>query len=224
MTVRFQADLEKLSSFNFKKNVIYESIISTPNPDHTPNTAPMGVTMLDEKHLTLTIFNTSKTLRNLKTAQCAVINLTSDIEVFYKSTFKEINPEGKVPSEWFVQANFVKAPKLRDTDAALEVLIVNFKPIDDEKTEVTCRVQHITSKASYPQPYSRAMALTLETLIHATRIEAYLKIPQKQTETAKLIEKIRDYADIVERVAPNSIYTLVLDDLQKRIALWRQEP
>jgi hypothetical protein len=182
----------------------------------------MGIKIPDEKHLTLTIFNTSTTLQNLKTTKCAAINFTRDIEVFYKSVFKEANPEKKVPAEWFIQTDSVKAPKLQFADTTLEVLAVDFKPIGTEKTEVTCRIEHITSEVMYPQPYNRAAALTLEAIIHGTRIETYLNIPQKQTETAKLLEKIHDYADIVERVAPNSIYTVVMADLQKRITLWRQ--
>ena len=221
MTVRFQADLEKLSSFNFKKNVIYESIASTLNSNHTSNAAPMGITIQDEKHLSLTIFNTSKTLQNLKTTQCGVINFTDDIEVFYRSVFKKTNPEGKVPSEWFIQADSVAAKKLRAAYTALEVLTVDFKPLNDEKTKVLCRVTHITSETNYPQPYSRALALTLEALIHATRIEAYCANPQKQAETDKLIKQICDYAQTVNRVAPSSIYTTVIADLQKQIALWR---
>jgi hypothetical protein len=201
----------KLTDLGFNKDVIYESIASTFNPDETPNAAPMGIKMQDETHLSLDIFNTSSTLRNMKTKKYAVINLTSDIDAFYKSAFKEANPGKKVPHEWFVKSDFVEAPKLRFADAAVE-------------TAVSCRVEHVTSTAKYPQVYSRATALTLEAIIHATRVEVYLNSPQKQKETANLIEKIQDCAGVVERVAPNSIYTAVLADLLKRIGSWRHKP
>ncbi|MDR0373463.1 MAG: DUF447 family protein [Nitrososphaerota archaeon] len=225
MMVRFQTDLMvQLSDFGFKKGVIYESIVSTLNPDSTPNAAPMGIKIQDEKHLSLNIFNTSATLLNLKAKKCAVINFTGDIEIFYKSTFKEANPNGKVPAEWFVQADFVEAPKLRFADIIVEASAMDFKQIGSEKTEITCRTEHITSEAKYPQLYSRAVALTIEAIIHGTRVKTCINNPQKQVDTAKLVEKIRDYADVVERVAPNSIYTTVLNDLQKRIEMWRKKP
>ncbi|MDR1992339.1 MAG: DUF447 family protein [Nitrososphaerota archaeon] len=225
MTARFQADVkEKLSEFGFKKAVIYESIVSTSNPDKTPNAAPMGIKLIDDKYLNLTIFNSSTTLQNLKTQKCAVINFTDDIEIFYKSAFKKTKLPNKNMAHWFVQAEFVEAPKLRVANLTLEVSVIDFKPLDTEKTKVTCKIEHTTSQSMHPQLYSRAATLTLEAVIHGTRIETYLNKPQKQTEIIQLMEKIHDCTDVVERVAPNSIYTTILSDLQKQITLWRQKP
>ena len=100
-----------------------ETIVSTYNPDGTPNAAPMGITMQDQQTLSLNIFNSSSTCRNLKANKCAVINLTSNIEVFYKTTFKEANPDGKLPQEWFEKSEVVNAPKLRLADATVEVSV-----------------------------------------------------------------------------------------------------
>jgi hypothetical protein len=223
MSVRLRADLMgKLTEFGFKKGIIYESIVSTSNPDGSANAAPMGVKMQDETHLVLTIFNTFATLRNLKAKKSAAVNFTGDIEVFYKSAFKEASPGGRVPAEWFAKSDFVEAPRLRFADTAVEVSAISFRPVGNEKTEVTCRVEHIAWETKYPQVYSRAAALTLEAIIHGTRVEAYINNPQKQGEAAKLIDKIRDCADVVKRVAPDSVYTEVLADLLKRIDMWRQ--
>ena len=224
MSVRLQADLGQLSTTTgFQKNVIYESIVTTLNADYTSNAAPMGIILQDEKHLILTIFNTSKTLQNLKTTQCAVINFTHDIALFYKTVFKKSLFMENLPSEWFIPAKVVSAKKLHAADATLEVLAVTFKPLKDEKTLVTCSIEHLTSSTvGVSQLYSRAFALTLEALIHATRIETYSTNPQKQTQTTKLIEQVFDYAQIVARIAPNSIYTTVMADLQKQIVFWRK--
>jgi len=223
MSMRFQADLGQLSTFGFQKTVIYESIVTTLNSDCTSNAAPMGITLQDEKHLTLTIFNTSKTLQNLKTNPCAVINFTCDIELFYKTVFKKTLFTGNLPLEWFVPAEYVAAKKLQVAEVALEVTVIDSKPLNDEKTLVICRIEHLTSSPiGVSQLYSRAFALTLEALINATRIETYHTNSQKQAQTNKLAEQIFDYAQIVERVAPNSIYTTVMVEMQKQIALWRQ--
>ena len=104
--------MAQLTDLGFVKDTIFETIVSTYNPNGTPNAAPMGTIMQDPQTLNLNIFNTSQTNLNLKANRCAVINLTSDIEVFYKTAFKEANPNGQVPQEWFLNAEVVNAPKL----------------------------------------------------------------------------------------------------------------
>jgi Uncharacterized conserved protein len=209
-----------LTSLGFKRDVISEAIVSTLNPDGSANAAPMGLKLLSEQHLSMSIFNTSIICQNLKTRKAAVVNLTGDIEVFYRSAFKEANPDGVVPAEWFVNADAVEALKLRVADATVEVSVSSAAP-DSDKTLFTCKVERISVEPKLPQVYCRAMPLTLEAITHATRVKAFAKNPDKQEEVAKLIRTIQDCAAIVGRVAPNSQYTAVLADLQKRIDGWR---
>ena len=100
----------------------------------------MGAIMQDQQTISLNIFNSSQTSRNLKTNKCAVINLTSDIEVFYKTTFKEANPNGKLPHEWFEKQEVVNAPKLRLADATIDVSVIKMEPVGAEKTQFSCNV------------------------------------------------------------------------------------
>jgi hypothetical protein len=216
--------MAKLTDLGFRKGVCCETIVSTYNPDGTPNAAPMGLKLLGEKHLSMSIFNTSSTCRNLKEKKFAIVNLTSEIEVFYKSTFKEANHGGKVPAEWFVKADAVEAPKLRFADATVEVSIAHLEPDGKERTQFLCKVELLTTAEQYPQVYCRAMPLTLEAITHATRVKAFINIPEKQKEAAKLIETIQNHAHVVERVAPNSEYTIVFEDLLHRIDSWRVKP
>ncbi len=131
----------KLTDVGFSKGVVCETIVSTYNADGSVNAAPMGLKIQDEEHLTLSIFNTSSTCRNLKAKQCAAINLTRNIEVFYKSTFKEATPDGKVPSDWFVKAVVVEAPKLRFAEAVIEVSAVELPSVGVDQTEFCCKVE-----------------------------------------------------------------------------------
>jgi hypothetical protein len=212
--------MAKLTDLGFKKDTCCETIVSTYNPDGTSNAAPMGLKLLDEQHLSMSIFNTSSTCNNIKEKKCAIINLTSQIEVFYKSTFKDVNREGKVPAEWFGKSDVVEAPKLCSADATVEVSIVHLEPDGKEKTKFECKVELLTSMKQFPQVYCRAMPLTLEAITHATRIKAFINLPEKQKEVTRLIETIQNHANIVERVAPNSEYTAVFKDLQHRIDSW----
>jgi hypothetical protein len=209
----------ELTSLGFKKNLITEAIVATYNFDDSANAAPMGLKLLDNQYLSISIFNNAATCRNLKAKKAASVNLTRDIDVFYKTTFKEANPNGTVPAEWFEDCKTVKAPKLCSADATVEVSVVDV--ISNEKqTSFSCKIQRVSAEKRLPQVYCRAMPLTLEAITHATRVRAFIKEPQKQEELAKLLKTIQDCVTIVYRVAPDSQYSSILDDLLCRIRSW----
>jgi hypothetical protein len=97
--------MANLSDLGFKAGVISEAIVTTYNADGSANAAPMGLKLIDEVHLSMSVFNSSKTCQNLKAKKSAVVNLTSDIDVFYKSAIKDANRNGILPAEWFVNRN-----------------------------------------------------------------------------------------------------------------------
>ena len=213
----------KLTDLGFLKGVIAECIVSTYNMDGKPNAAPMGVIMEDEQHLIVNLFNSSTTCSNIKANRCAVVNLTSNIEVFYKTAFKEANPDGKLPQEWFEKAKAVNAPKLRFADATIDVSVTDMTPIDTEKTRAVCNVELVQATRKFPQVHCRAMDATLEAIIHATRVKAFLNGEGEQKQVSKLLELIDNCNDVVNRVAPNSSYSIVMADLMKRIDSWRSK-
>ena len=125
----------KLTDLGFLKGMIAECIVSTYNMDGKPNAAPMGVIMEDEQHLIINLFNSSTTCSNIKANRCAIVNLTSNIEVFYKTAFKEANIDGKLPKEWFEKAKAVNAPKICFSDATIDVSVTDMTPIDTVKNQ-----------------------------------------------------------------------------------------
>ncbi len=213
----------KLTDLGFLKGVVAECIVSTYNLNGEPNAAPMGVIMDDEQHLVINLFNSSTTCTNIKARKCAVVNLTSDIEVFYKTAFKEANPDGKVPQEWFENAHAVNAPKLRFADATIDISVKDMASINREKTRALCNVKLVQASQKFPQVHCRAMDATLEAIINATRVKAFVNDEKKQKQVGKLLEMIENYNDIVNRVAPNSVYSSVMADLKERIGSWRSK-
>jgi uncharacterized protein len=210
-----------ITDLGFSKGIIFETIVSTFNESGTPNAAPMGVITEDDQTLSLNMFNSSQTIHNIKASGCAVINLTSDITIFYRSTFKEVNPDGKLPLEWFEKAESVNAPKLRWADATLDVSVTHIQLVGRDKSKLQCEVEKVTATKQYPQPICRAMALTLEAIIHASRIKAFAVDSSKQEEVHKLLGLIENCSEVVNRVAPKSTYTVVMADLTNRINHWR---
>ena len=213
----------KLTELGFVQGVICETILSTYEADGGPNAAPMGVIMQDPQTISINLYNTSSTYRNLQANKCAVINLTSNIELFYKTTFKETNPKGKLPAEWFEEATTVNAPKLRSTDGTIAISVTSMESIGSEKTKVVCSVKSVNAAKKYPQVSCRAMSATLEAIIHATRVKAFVEDKTRQEQLSKLLQLIGECNDVVNRVAPNSVYSTIMDDLTKRIDSWRRK-
>jgi hypothetical protein len=211
----------KLTDLGFSEGIISETIVSTYGRDGKPNAAPMGVFMEDEQHLAINLFNSSSTLRNLQANSCAVINLTSNIEVFYKTAFKEANLSAKLPEEWFEQAKDVNAPRLCFADASIDVSVDELISVGTEKTRALLHIGKIHAKRKFPQAHCRALSATLEAIIHATRVKALLNNKREQNHVSKLLKTIDDCNKVVNRVAPNSSYSLVMADLLKRIDSWR---
>jgi hypothetical protein len=69
--------------------------------------------------------------------------------------------------------------------------------------------------------YCRAFSATVEAIIYATRVKALLNVENEQTRVSKLLERIDDCNEVVNRVAPNSPCSTVMADLMERIDLWR---
>jgi hypothetical protein len=215
--------MTKLADLGFSKETIAETIVSTYSVDEQPNAAPMGAKMDNPQRLVLKIYTSSLTYKNIQSKKCAVINVTSNPELFYRTAFKEANPKGRMPHEWFEKAETVEAPRLRMADAHIEVTIVDVKPLGAEKAEVTCEVKLVQASTVLPQPYCRASFATIEAIIHATRVKHFLLHDNKQEEALKLLEKIRDCQNIVNRVAPHSSYSEIIMNLNQHLYLWRHK-
>ncbi len=223
LTAIGDGSMAKLTDLGFTKGIIFETIVSTYNPDGTPNAAPMGVTMQDNQTLCIDLFN-SQTLKNLQANKCGVINLSDDVEIFYRTAFKEANLDGNLPREWFAKAYAVNAPELRSANATVDVSVTSMEQINAEKTKVLCKVERINATQKYPEVYCRAMSATLEAIIHATRVKAFAMDENKQQQVRQLLDLIANCNDVVNHTAPDSQYSLVMADLTRMIASWRNKP
>ena len=215
--------MTELADLGFGKGVIVETVVSTYGRDGEPNAAPMGATMEQAQRVIFRIYKSSSTYSNLQTKRCAVVNLTSNTEVFYRTAFKEANPEGKIPARWFEKAATVAAPRLRAANAHVEVTVVDVANLDGEKAGITCEAKLVHAATVLPQAYCRASFAAIEAIIHATRVNHFLMHGdrEKQKQAVDLMEKIRDCQDVVNHVAPNSRYSEIMADLTRRIDSWR---
>jgi hypothetical protein len=215
--------MTEIAELGFSEGVIVETIVTTYNVGGQANAAPMGATMASPKRLAFKIYTSSSTYKNLQAKRCGVVNVTSDPELFYRTTFKEGNPDGVVPEEWFEKAESVDAPRLRAADAYIEVAVADTEVLDAERVEVLCDVKLVQAAKVFPRAYCRALFATVEAIVHATRVEAFIAHEErdKREQALKLLETIKGCHDVVNRVAPDSRYSEIMADLNRRIDSWR---
>jgi len=210
-----------LADLGFRRNMIMETVVSTyGNDGKEPNAAPMGVVTEDMQHLIIRPYVTSQTYGNLKIKKCAVVNVTSNPEVYFHTALKESNSRRKIASDWFEKAEVVEAPRLLLADAFIEVSVVDMKPFDTERAEVLCDVGLVKIKNVIPKAYCRGTFACIEAIIHATRVKICLN-EGKMREAQKLIGLIEHYHALVNRVAPQSTYSQLMSNLIRRVNSWR---
>ena len=212
-----------ITDLGFSEGVIVETIVTTYNVDGEANAAPMGVTMENPQRLVFRIYTSSLTYTNLQSKKCGVVNVSSDAELFYRTAFKEANPNGKLPQDWFEKSETVDAPRLRAAEAHIEVVVADMRQLDAERAEVLCDVKLVQASSVFPRAYCRALFATVEAIVHATRVEAFINHEdrQKREQALKLLETIKECNDVVNRTAPNSRYSEIMADLNQRIDSWR---
>ena len=212
-----------LTELGFSKNVIFETIVSTYDLEGEPNAAPMGVTMENSQCLRIRPFISTATYKNLKAKKCAVVNLTTDPELFYVTAFKEVAPNGKLPKALFSRAKSVDAPKLIMTDASVEVSVSGIDCSESDRAALSCDVKLVKAAKMMPKAYCRASFATIEAIVHATRVKVFLERREEQEQVFRFLERIRICHEVVSHVAPDSRYAQIMSDLTQRIKAWRKK-
>ena len=204
--------MTSLEELGFLKGCIYETIVSTYDSDGKPHAAPMGALTTDGEKIVLRPFKTTRTYQNIIRNHAAVMNITSDPILFYRSVFG-----GDLK---FKESHMVNSPALEEADGWAELVLESGRDLSRDRSELTLNVVRVelVSKRS-AKAYSRAVHAIIESVIHATRIPIFLG-GEKNDEALRLVEKVRDYRNLVERVAPNTVYSKLMDDLNGKITEW----
>ena len=210
--------LEKLG---FVRGVIFESIISTFSPNGKPNAAPMGVVSEDMKRVVIRPFTMAQTFTNLKFGGCAVINFVADASTFYKTAFKNESVDSDYDDDFFEKAEAVDAPGLKEVDAFLEVSVVKLQE-GENRAQIICRIDRWEEGTSRFRPYCRGEFATIEAVIHATRIREFLTLGM-ESEAKRLIKLVDCYQRLIARVAPDSEYSRIIEEINARIDVWKEE-
>ncbi len=191
----------------FEKNLIYEGILSCFDENGKAHMASMGFSFDEEYDLIIRPFKDTKSYNYVLKNKKAVINVVDDIELFFKATYGE--PEQNI----FKSSYKLRIPRLKSADLYIEA---ELKEVKEEEARATFKLKpvYLYSKKTYIKPFTRAKYAVMETLIHSTRIRVFTRMKLYE-EVERLISLIDYYDKLVRRIAPNSKYQRIMEEINK---------
>lgn len=183
-----------LQSVGMERGMLYETIITTLNPDKTPNAAPIGVICKDKYEVVVYLHEGSCTLKNIKDSGVFVVNILKDPLVFVESTIGNLSPEYflKFKDNYFI----------KNADAYFQAQVNDLKDIErkdqfgiDKSTIIRADVKDIIVNNDCVEPLNRAIYGVVEALVYLTRKEMV------SGETEKLYNlRMKEISRIVNKV------------------------
>lgn len=192
-----------LKSVGMQRGMLYETIISTKNPDGRPNAAPIGVICKSEVEIVIYLHGGTRTVKNIKKNQSFVVNISRDPQLFVESTI------GNLSESCF--ENFNDEFSIKGADAFFLVHVTDIKDVEREdqfgvsKTSVIrASVEEIVLKKEYVEPLNRAIYGVVEALVYLTRKDMV------SGETEKLYNlRIKEISRIVNKVGAKEHKTAI---------------
>ncbi len=142
--------------------MIREVIVTCRSAQGVDQIAPMGVVWRGEEEVVIAPFRPSKTLDNILSQGCAVINFCDDVRVFAGCL------TGRY--DWpLVEAERVAAPRLADVPAHCEVRLQRVEE-DETRPRLVCHSVHRAMHRPFGG-FNRAQAAVLELAILVSRLQ-----------------------------------------------------
>jgi hypothetical protein len=216
MPIKAQNLEEALDRIGFSRGSIVESVLTTLNPDGSVNAAPMGVTRKGPVQLEIRPYRSSKTHSNLNCNPEACINVINDPAIFLVTAFKEEKFDFSPPK-------FSHDNSIEQADAVVFLTMLRGEEIDKERSSFVGEASSIKLITESPTVFSRGRAQAIEAIIHATRIEYYLK-NRKLIEAEDHVDGFNRCKQVILKVSPqDSPETRTVEALERLIGRWRAQ-
>lgn len=189
-----------LYELGLKEGWIYEVAVCTFS-GQTPHAAPIGVWTNDLATLQMDLYEGSRTLRNVLERGELVADFPHDAATLATALLAGDELE-------FADARGVRAPRLRDASASVELLVRQTTDLSG-RVRVAAEPVHVHRGPSV-RLINRAEGLLIESLILATRLDRL----DRATTLRQLTENYR----VVRKVAPGSVYERELAALTRDLA------
>jgi hypothetical protein len=183
-----------LGSIGMEKGLLYETIVTTVNDDHTPNAAPIGVICKNGKEVVVYLHHGSKTVRNIKRNHSFIVNILKDPMVFVESTL------GNLSDNYFEK--YLNEFYIKNTDAFFIAHVKSLKDVEKNDnfgvsvtTVLQAEVSNIIKKKENVEPLNRAIYGIIEGLVYLTRMEMVSEDMEKlyrhrMTEISRIVNKV----------------------------------
>ncbi|MGB9844303.1 DUF447 domain-containing protein [Methanothermobacter tenebrarum] len=185
-------EVESLKSLKMEKGLLYETIVTTLNPDGEGNAAPIGVICKSPREIILYLYEGSHTLSNILATGNFTVNITDDPILFTEATLGDLEDDYFTPysdylilkgaSSFFTATTKkVKSIKKRDRYGESELFII------------TAAVKRIWKGKSFKEPLNRSIYAIIESLINYTRIN-------RAENKEDIINRILEMKRVVDKV------------------------
>lgn len=198
--------MSDLQTVGMNKGMLYETIVTTVNPDKTPNAAPIGVACKDFDEVVVFLHEGSHTVKNIKNNGVFLVNLIKDPLVFVKSTL------GNLSEEYFAEYNDNYC--IKNSDAFFISKVTDLKDVErkdqfgiSNTTIVKARVEEIVKNNECVEPLNRAIYGIVEALVYITRMDMVSGDMEKLyrhriNEISRIINKVggKEHKDAMKSV------------------------
>jgi hypothetical protein len=216
MPIKAQNLEEALDRIGFSRGSIVESVLTTLNPNGSVNAAPMGVARKGPVQLEIRPYRSSKTHSNLNRNPEACINVINDPAIFLVTAFKEEKFDFSPPK-------FSHDNSIEQADAVVFLTMLKREEIDKERSSFVGEASSIKLITESPTVFSRGRTQAIEAIIHATRIEYYLK-NRKLVEAEDHVDRFNRCKQVILKVSPHdSPETRTVEALERLIDRWRAQ-
>lgn len=197
---------ELLSVLGFCEGLIVETLAVTTGSEGVPHPAPLGVHKLSSGLLAVEVFEGGRTYENLERVGEITLNVTTDVELFYRAL------RGRISSDEYAPSRFVRPPRLKGAEAVVEARVTD--GIEKPRSKFfELEVVWIEVFKKSPTGLRRCDFVALESLIHLTRIEAL----RKGDEVRELLSLIRSYDVYAKRRCPWRPYREIINFVLREV-------
>lgn len=184
-----------LYSLGMEKGLLYETILTTRNPNGTPNAAPIGVICKDDDEVVFYLHKGSKTFDNVLREKSFYVNIINDPMVFVESTIGNLE-SGKFQLDdgdgFFIKT----AEAFFRAEVTSEKLVHRKDHLGTFTTYVIrARVLRMVKNQEHVQPLNRAIYGIIEALVYISRIDIVSEDEKKDylnhiSEISRLVNKV----------------------------------
>ncbi|NHJ20640.1 MAG: DUF447 family protein [Candidatus Lokiarchaeota archaeon] len=203
MSSNFQIDI---TSIGLKANYLYEILATTfsiENNQIIPNTASMGIRLVDKQTITIWPYQNTTTYKNIENNKLLVINLVDDVYLYAIASLKNyfvpkvnrgltedyynystiiVEDKDKDIVKKVMSIDSIHIPYLKQAWAIIACVTTNkvkIQKFDDlgksEVIEISLKVIHYEQFRESYKLYNRAENLALETIILATKLNVAIE-------------------------------------------------